>query len=170
MAPASSGRHRRGRGADPRRGRVLHLANLEPKARSVYLIANIALGNAIVIGGELRYFVPGLFDFCRDWIGFYRSHRKWLCGNLIILDPLTLAHRLPGEFLVFAFNSADDSRDVKICFSLEQAELKAKAFDVSEEHAVIRTPSGRVLASRGEIVWNQTIPANDFSVLRFRPA
>jgi hypothetical protein len=144
--------------------------NLEPRARSVYLIANIALGNAITIGGDLRYFVPGLLDFCRDWIGFYRAHRHWLCGNLIILDRFTLAHRLPGEFLVFAFNSEDKSREVNVRFNLEQAGLMAKNFAVAEEHGASRSPLGKVAASHDEITWKQTIPARDFAVLRFRPS
>ena len=127
------------------------------------------MGNAIAIGGDLRYLVPGLLDFCRDWLRFYRSNRKWLCGNLIILDHLTLAHRLPGEFLVFAFNSAVESREVSVHFSLSQTGLKAKAFNVSEEHAVTRIPLGKVSASHGEVIWKQNIPGNDFCVLRFRP-
>jgi hypothetical protein len=131
---------------------------------------NIALGNAIAIGGDLRYLVPGLLDFCNDWLGFYRAHRQWLCGNLIILNRLTLAHRLPGEFLVFAFNSDDKSREINVHFSLEQAGLESKTLDVVEEHAVTRNPLGKVSASRNEIVWKQTIPARDFSVLRFRPS
>jgi hypothetical protein len=144
--------------------------NLEPSARSVFLIANIALGNAIALGGDLRHLTPGLLDFCRNWIGFYRKHRRWLCGNLTILDPFTLAHRLPGEFLVFAFNADDQSRKMNIQFTLEQAGLKSNVFDVVEEYAVTRNSLGKVVVSHDKIFWKQTIPARDFSVLRFRPA
>lgn len=148
----------------------VHSMNLEPEGESTFLVANIALGNLIVLGDDFRHTPPGLRAFCKKWIAFYREHRQWLCADLHLLASGVIGHRLPGEFMVFAFNGDEREQQVDIRFTANTAGLPATALRVTAEHADRQQPVGETRPTDGGFTWSTSIPAFGFAVLRFRPA
>jgi hypothetical protein len=143
--------------------------NLEPEGESTFLVANIALGHIIALGDDFRHTPPGLRAFCKKWIAFYREHRQWLCADLHLLAPGVIGHRLPGEFMVFAFNGEEREQQMDIRFTAATAGLPATALRVTAEHADRREPLGEIRPADGAFAWSATVPAFGFAVLRFRP-
>jgi hypothetical protein len=143
--------------------------NLEPEGDSTFLVANIALGHIIALGDDFRHTPPGLRAFCKKWIAFYREHRQWLCADLHLLAPGVIGHRLPGEFMVFAFNSEEREQQMQIRFTAATAGLPATALRVTAEHADRQQPVGEIQPTDGAFTWAASVPAFGFAVLRFRP-
>lgn len=144
--------------------------NLEPEGDSTFLVANIALGNLIVLGDDYRHCPPLLRAFCKKWIGFYRAHRQWLCADLHLLAPGVIGHRLPGEFMVFAFNGEEREQPVEIRFTATTAGLPATTLRVVAEHADRQEALGQTRPTEGSFAWTAPVAAFGFAVLRFRPA
>jgi hypothetical protein len=107
--------------------------------------------------------------FCQKWIAFYHAHRQWLCADLHQLAPGVIGHRLPGEFLVFAFNGEERERQVEIRFTAATAGLPAAALRVTAEHADRQQPVGEIRPADGVFAWTAPVSAFGFAVLRFRP-
>jgi hypothetical protein len=142
--------------------------NLEPEGESTFLVANIALGHIIALGDDFRHIPPGLRAFCKKWIAFYRAHRQWLCADLRLLAPGVIGHRLPGEFMVFAFNGEDRERPVEIRFTSTTAGLPTTTLQVVAEHADRQQQLGETRPTDGAFIWTAPVAAFGFTVLRFR--
>ncbi len=142
--------------------------NLEPEGESTFLVANIALGHIIALGDDFRHIPPGLRAFCKKWIAFYREHRQWLCADLHLLAPGIIGHRLPDEFMVFAFNSEEREQQMEIRFTATTAGLPATTLQVTAEYADRQEPLGEMQPTDGIFAWNAPVPAFGFTVLRFR--
>lgn len=141
--------------------------NYEPSDRSTYLVANIALGNALTIGMDLRFMETELRAFYARWINFYRVHREWLCGNIRIFDRFTIGHALPGQFLVFLFNENEAEREMTVSFRPEDFGPPTGKLAVVEDSAGEWKFLGFVNDQRRSMTWKHRVGSYDFAVLRF---
>ncbi len=142
--------------------------NLEPGDASTYLIANIAFGNHMAIGADLRHTSPKLKEFYRKWIAFYRANREWLCTNIHLLAPNIIGHRLPGQFLVFVFNDQETPQEISIQFPCPEAGLSGTEIQVVEDSGDAQKQVGTTRPHDGQINWSHRVEARGFRVLRFK--
>ena len=109
----------------------------ERSSYSFLLLANIAFGNAMNIGGNLDLVNKPLFNFYQRWLRFYIANREALVNTYYKIEKDIIAHidkKLNG-ILVFVLNTTGESLSRQVCVRLDNLGCEPGTYLAFEDDA-----------------------------------